>query len=123
MLCMLLLNQNNRLELLREFIEVNLLEENKVPIINCRKFEDINLLFDYLDELGGRWPTSSLEENNFIFNYFKRENNKDNFLSLTINLMERDNPTKLIVRYTISTASFYEEVNLIDREDYAVYEF
>ena len=120
---MLLLNQNNRLEKLREFIKVTLVKEKKVPIINCRKFEDINLLFDYLDELGARWPTGSLEKRDFVFYYFKKENDKDNFLSLTINLVEGSKVKDLIVRYTISTASYYEEINLIDREDYAVYEF
>lgn len=120
---MLLLNENNRLDMLSEFIKVNLLKENKIPIINCREFEDINLLFDYLDELGGRWPTSSLKESDFIFNYFKGENNKDNFLSLTINMMETDSPKDLVVRYTISTDSFYETLDSNDKENYAVYEF
>lgn len=120
---MLLLNQNNRLEKLREFIEVNLFKENKLPIINCRKFEDINLLFDYLDELGARWSTGSLEKRDFIFHYFKEENDKDNFLSLTINLIEGSKVTDLIVRYTIDTASYYEQINLIHRQNYAVYEF
>lgn len=120
---MLLLIKNNRLGKLKEFIKVTLVNERKVPIINCRKFEDINLLFDYLNELGARWPTGSLEKRDFIFNYFKKEDNKDTFLSLTINMMERYNTTKLIVRYTIDTASYYEQINLTDRQDYAVYEF
>ena len=120
---MLLLIKNNRLEKLRKFIEVNLFKENKLPIINCRKFEDINLLFDYLDELGARWVTGSLKKNDFIFHYFKKENDKDNFLSLTINLIEGSKVKDLIVRYTIDTASYYEQINLTDRQDYAVYEF
>lgn len=120
---MLLLNQNNRLEKLREFIEVSLFKENKLPIINCRKFEDINLLFDCLDALGAHWVTGSLKKNDFIFHYFKEENDKDNFLSLTINLVEGSKVKDLIVRYTISTASYYEEINLTDKQHYAVYEF
>lgn len=120
---MLLLIKNNRLEKLREFIEVNLFKENKLPIINCRKFEDINLLFDYLDELGARWATGSLKKRDFIFHYFEEENDKDNFISLTINLIEGSKVKDLIVRYTIDTASYYEQINLTDRQDYAVYEF